>query len=82
MIRGAAKNHEWVTVVVDPEDYGRVLAEIAAGGVAAATTRADRLCAHGCLYNSAISEWLAEQLADQGDAEPPRRRSFAGLLKQ
>src|SRR5262245_38404449 len=30
MIRAAAKNHEWVTVVVDPEDYASVLAEMAA----------------------------------------------------
>ena len=84
MIRGAAKNHEWVTVVVDPEDYGRVLAEIAAGGVAAATRRklAQIAFARTAAYDSAISEWLAEQLANQGDAEPPRRRSFAGLLKQ
>src|SRR4051812_25312674 len=28
MIRAAAKNHEYVTVVVDPEDYAAVLAEI------------------------------------------------------
>jgi phosphoribosylaminoimidazolecarboxamide formyltransferase/IMP cyclohydrolase len=28
MIRAAAKNHEYVTVVVDPEDYSVVLAEI------------------------------------------------------
>src|SRR5262249_27924543 len=27
MIRAAAKNHDWVTVVVDPDDYPRVLAE-------------------------------------------------------
>src|SRR6202008_1701672 len=32
MIRAPAKNHEWVTVVVDPEDYTLVLAEIANGG--------------------------------------------------
>src|ERR1700761_9471346 len=28
MTRSAAKNHEWVTIVVDPEDYGAVLAEM------------------------------------------------------
>src|SRR5690348_9881600 len=28
MIRAAAKNHHWVTVVVDPDDYARVLADI------------------------------------------------------
>jgi len=28
MTRAAAKNHEWVTVVVDPDDYAAVLAEM------------------------------------------------------
>ena len=32
MIRAAAKNHAAVTVVVEPEDYARVLAELAANG--------------------------------------------------
>ena len=49
MTRSAAKNHEWVTVVVDPEDYASVLAEIDTGrrhrGDAAAPG-ADRLRAH------------------------------------
>src|SRR5713226_3665697 len=39
MIRAAAKNHEWVTVIVDPEDYAAALSEIAAGGVSAETRR-------------------------------------------
>ena len=30
MLRGAAKNHEFVTVVVDPPDYPRLLEELAA----------------------------------------------------
>ena len=29
MVRASAKNHDRVTVVVDPLDYGTVLAEIA-----------------------------------------------------
>src|ERR1043166_2455207 len=32
MIRAGAKNHAWVTVVVDPEDYPRVAGGIPAGG--------------------------------------------------
>src|SRR3569832_1542880 len=32
MIRSAAKNHERVTVIVDPADYERVAAEITAHG--------------------------------------------------
>ncbi len=30
MTRSAAKNHDWITVVVDPEDYDVVLAEMGA----------------------------------------------------
>src|ERR1700742_5243188 len=32
LIRSASKNHGWVTVIVDPEDYAPVLAEMAQGG--------------------------------------------------
>src|ERR1700704_6545118 len=39
MIRAAAKNHDWVTVIVDPEDYAGALSEIAAGGVSPETRR-------------------------------------------
>lgn len=84
MIRAAAKNHEWVTVVVDPEDYSRVEAEIASGGVEQATRSrlAQIAFARTAAYDSAVSEWLAAELARGGDAEPPRRRSFAGVLLQ
>ena len=51
MIRAAAKNHEYVTVVVDPEDYAAVLAELDAQqrrdlALAAPQAGAARLCAH------------------------------------
>ena len=84
MIRAAAKNHEWVTVIVDPEDYALVLGEIAAGGVSGETRRklAQIAFARTAAYDSAVSNWLAEQRAKSGDAEPPRRRSFAGVLRQ
>src|SRR6202789_712837 len=39
MIRAAAKNHEWVAVVVDPDDYALVLSEMEQGGTSAATRR-------------------------------------------
>ena len=32
MIRGAAKNHDFVAVLVDPADYERVLGELEADG--------------------------------------------------
>ncbi len=84
MIRGASKNHEWVTVVVDPEDYPLVLAEIGRGGVDGATRSrlAQIAFARTAAYDSAVSEWLAAQQATAGYGEPPRRRSFAGRLRQ
>jgi phosphoribosylaminoimidazolecarboxamide formyltransferase/IMP cyclohydrolase len=84
MIRAAAKNHEWVSVVIDPEDYASVLAEMAAGGVSAETRRrlAQIAFARTAAYDSAVSNWLADARAKDGDAEPPRRRSFSGVLRQ
>ena len=39
MIRAAAKNHDFVTIITDTGDYDTVLAEIAEGGTTAATRR-------------------------------------------
>jgi len=85
MTRSAAKNHDWVTVVVDVEDYGAVLEEIAAhGGTTSALRRrlAQRAFARTAAYDAAVSNWFADQLAKDGETEPPRRRAFGGLLRQ
>jgi len=62
MLRSAAKNHAHVTVIVDPDDYEPVLAELrAAGGtVSVATNRrlAQKVfCATAC-YDGAIADYL------------------------
>src|SRR5665213_2046375 len=86
MTRSAAKNHEWVTVVVDVEDYKAVLDEMAAnnGGTTLALRRklAQRAYARTAAYDSAVSGWFAGELAKDGDTETPRRRAFGGLLRQ
>jgi phosphoribosylaminoimidazolecarboxamide formyltransferase/IMP cyclohydrolase len=84
MIRAAAKNHEWVTVIVDPEDYFPVLAVLETGGVSEKTRKrlAQIAFARTAAYDSAVSAWLAEEAAKSGDATPARRRSFAGTLRQ
>jgi phosphoribosylaminoimidazolecarboxamide formyltransferase/IMP cyclohydrolase len=86
MIRAAAKNHEYVTVVVDPEDYASVLAELEAhnGATSLALRRilAQRAYARTAAYDTAISNWLAGELAKDGSKEPPRYRSLAGRLRQ
>ena len=80
MIRAAAKNHAHVTVVVDAEDYDALLAEIDAGGPSAAFRRrmAATAYARTAAYDSAVSAWLS---AEAGE-EAPRRRAFAGTLRQ
>ena len=83
MIRAAAKNHEWVTVVVDPEDYAAVLAEMADhdGAVRSDLRRnlAQTAFARTAAYDAAVSNWLA---LHEGTEAAPRRRSFAGRLRQ
>jgi phosphoribosylaminoimidazolecarboxamide formyltransferase/IMP cyclohydrolase len=61
MIRSAAKNFKDVTVITDPSDYSRVLAEISESGETTLQTRFElarkvyNLTAH---YDRAISEYL------------------------
>src|SRR5260370_3433960 len=77
MIRSAAKNAEYVTVVVDPVDYGVVLAELQQKREVHESTRRRlqaRAYAHTASYDSAISGWLAEQL---GKAHPEEGGGFA-----
>ena len=81
MIRAAAKNHAFVGVVVDPEYYADVLAELAAHGGTTLAFRqrlARTAYARTAAYDAAVSSWMA---GAQGDVAP-RRRAFAGTLKQ
>jgi phosphoribosylaminoimidazolecarboxamide formyltransferase / IMP cyclohydrolase len=74
MLRSAAKNHASVTVLVDPDDYGPVLAEMrAAGGeVSAATNRrlAQKVFHTTALYDGAIADYLGAR------AESPFGETF------
>ena len=64
LVRGAAKNHAHVAVVVRPSDYARVIDEIKSTGAVSANTRRDLAAiafteiAH---YDIAISEWITTQ---------------------
>ncbi|HVZ50431.1 MAG TPA: bifunctional phosphoribosylaminoimidazolecarboxamide formyltransferase/IMP cyclohydrolase [Pseudolabrys sp.] len=82
MIRGAAKNHADVAVVVEPGDYGRVLDQLAEhGGMTTLDLRkalAAKAYARTAAYDAAISNWFAETLHD----ETPDYRAFGGRLIQ
>jgi phosphoribosylaminoimidazolecarboxamide formyltransferase/IMP cyclohydrolase len=62
MVRASAKNHDRVTIVVDPLDYGTVLAEIdRSGGSVSDTTRrrlATKAFAHTAQYDAAVANYL------------------------
>lgn len=62
MLRAAAKNHAAVTVVVDSEDYDRVISEMDANnGSVSDATRFDlavKTYEHTAAYDGAISNWL------------------------
>ena len=63
LIRAAAKNHDFVTVLTEPSHYADVLAELATGGTTLATRRrlAAAAYARTASYDSAISTWFAAQ---------------------
>jgi phosphoribosylaminoimidazolecarboxamide formyltransferase/IMP cyclohydrolase len=70
LIRAAAKNHGAVTVVVDPEDYDRLVADMRAhdGATSPSFRRelAQKAYARTAAYDAAISNWLGatiEQVA-------------------
>jgi len=66
LIRAAAKNHEHVAVVVEPEDYAAVTAEMARLDGATSLALRRRLAAAAIArtgsYDAAIATWFASQL--------------------
>ncbi|WP_374397461.1 bifunctional phosphoribosylaminoimidazolecarboxamide formyltransferase/IMP cyclohydrolase [Tabrizicola sp.] len=82
MIRAAAKNHRFVTVVTDPLDYDCLLAQLKAndGATGMAFRQKMALTAYSrtAAYDTAVSTWLAEEIGQPN----PRYRSFAGRLAQ
>jgi phosphoribosylaminoimidazolecarboxamide formyltransferase/IMP cyclohydrolase len=80
MIRAAAKNHADVTVVVEPQDYEMLCAELTqhAGMTTLALRRAlaAKAYARTAAYDAAISNWFAAELADPA----PAYRAIAGRL--
>ncbi|MEP6609752.1 MAG: bifunctional phosphoribosylaminoimidazolecarboxamide formyltransferase/IMP cyclohydrolase [Burkholderiaceae bacterium] len=61
MLRSAAKNHQSVTVIVDPVDYAPVMAELQSAGAVSLATRlalAKKVFAHTANYDGAIANYL------------------------
>ncbi len=76
MLRAAAKNHAHVAVVVDPQDYGALLAALDAGGTDFALRQrlAARVYAHTARYDTMVADWL-------GHAAEPASGAFPETLE-
>ena len=82
LIRAAAKNHAFVTVVIDPADYPRLIDEMKAGKGATTPEFRRQLAARAFgrtgAYDAAISGWFSTELN-----EPfPPRMAFGGERRQ
>jgi phosphoribosylaminoimidazolecarboxamide formyltransferase/IMP cyclohydrolase len=82
LIRAAAKNHDFVTVVVDPADYGAVIEAMTQQAGATSRDLRRRLArtayARTAAYDAAIARWMDGQA---GEAFPPRV-TLSGTLSQ
>jgi len=79
LIRAAAKNHEFVTVLTDPAQYPLIAAELAGhGGTRLATRRrlAGAAYALTAAYDAAVADWFS------GEDLFPERLAISGVLRQ
>ncbi|MCD4824144.1 MAG: bifunctional phosphoribosylaminoimidazolecarboxamide formyltransferase/IMP cyclohydrolase [Phycisphaerae bacterium] len=77
MVRAAAKNHKFVTVITEPRQYDELLAEMSAADGEVSLTLRQRFARQAfsltAQYDTAISTYLAREL----DEEFPERISFS-----
>jgi len=84
MVRSAAKNHRFVGVVTDPDDYGRVLDELQRrdGSLSEELRRelAVKAFSSTAAYDAAISAWLfrEERAAGRTEQRHPQVHALAG----
>jgi phosphoribosylaminoimidazolecarboxamide formyltransferase / IMP cyclohydrolase len=80
MIRGAAKNHDDVVVIVDVDDYPALIDEMQRGqgttSLAFRRRMAQKAFARTAVYDAAISNWLAQEIGEPA----PKWRAVGGVL--
>ncbi len=73
MIRSASKNYEFVTVVTSPNQYGRVMKELAANNGATTPALRKQLAAeafdHTAKYDTMIAAWMFREGAKKSHAQ-------------
>jgi phosphoribosylaminoimidazolecarboxamide formyltransferase/IMP cyclohydrolase len=68
MLRAAAKNHDDVTVLVDPNDYSEVISQIQETGEVSLTTKrklAAKVFRHTASYDALIAEYLTKEVGEE-----------------
>ncbi len=82
LIRAGAKNHTFVTVVVDPSDYHTVIREMTNNAGATTQNFRKRLAAKAysktAFYDAAIFNWFSSEIGEKF----PSRAVFGAKLKQ
>jgi len=82
LIRAASKNHAFVSVVVDPGDYRRLIDEMGENGGATTAAFRQQLAAKAYArtgaYDAAIASWFAQQTGETW----PERIVISGTRKQ
>ncbi|MDZ5474618.1 bifunctional phosphoribosylaminoimidazolecarboxamide formyltransferase/IMP cyclohydrolase [Bacillus sp. 31A1R] len=81
MLRASAKNHEYVTVVVDPSDYEVVIEELKNAGEVQKETRR-KLAAKVFRHTAAYDAMIAEYMTDLAQEETPEKLTVTYELKQ
>ncbi|MEE2822777.1 MAG: bifunctional phosphoribosylaminoimidazolecarboxamide formyltransferase/IMP cyclohydrolase [Acidobacteriota bacterium] len=73
MIRAAAKNHKYTTVIVDPEDYAEVVAQIESDRTVSEDRRLELACKafhHTAAYDAAIASFFSDINPEEKDLPP------------
>ena len=84
MLRSAAKNHDSVTVVVDPADYNEVAKHISESGNTTLELRrklAAKVFARTAAYDAAIAAHLSAEFKTSGASLPPSLTVMAALAQ-
>ena len=80
MLRASAKNHESVVVVVDPEDYEKVLEGLRTEGLSLLERR--RLAAKVYRHTAAYDSLIAEYMTNLAEEDQPESLTVTYNLKQ
>ncbi|WP_160724246.1 bifunctional phosphoribosylaminoimidazolecarboxamide formyltransferase/IMP cyclohydrolase [Bacillus sp. USDA818B3_A] len=81
MLRASAKNHDYLTVVVDPADYTTVIEELKSQGTTTFETRR-RLAAKVFRHTAAYDALIAEYMTNLAQEETPESLTVTYELKQ